>query len=117
MEAELQQMTAVAKESTDRAEHLELQIGIYKNVMRKDINSIGASLAQYGMPEETCFHDKDVGNLIATAVEDVHKYLVQLRSNNTKAKQRYAHFPRCGVSRWNPEGKFCAVLLLLREHS
>lgn len=90
LEAELQQMTAVAKESTDRAEHLELQIGIYKNVMRKDINSIGASLAQYGMPEETCFHDKDVGNLIATAVEDVHKYLVQLRSNNTKAKQRSA---------------------------
>lgn len=117
LEAELQQMTAVAKESTDRAEHLELQIGIYKNVMRKDINSIGASLAQYGMPEETCFHDKDVGNLIATAVEDVHKYLVQLRSNNTKAKQRYAHFPRCGVSRWNPEGHFYAVFLLLRDHS
>lgn len=103
LEAELERMMALAKKSTERADHLELQMGIYRNVARSQIDRGGAAaLGRLGMPEETPFLEKDVGNLIAAAVQDVHRYLLQLRGNgSTKAKQRSAL--RQFQSRYHPD--------------
>ena len=97
LNAEIDALKKTANDATHRAEQLEIEVEQLKsdNVGRRE----NGYIANHGRNDD--FYEKDVQGLLAIAVEEVRKHLLQLRSNSSKAQQRSAvrHFQ----SKYHPD--------------